>query len=113
MAAAVLPLTAITLGALHVLPPGTAVLLAFAIGVVTLTAQGVRYAKIEHLSRPAAPLTIGLNLAAGLALVALEAIVSHQWANSAPWPRHQPRARTSACPRPPPSRSLQRALDPV
>ncbi len=78
VAAAVLPLAAITLGALHVLPPGTAVLVAFTIGVVTLTAQGVRYAQVEHLGGPAAALTIGLNLAAGLSLVALEALVSHQ-----------------------------------
>ncbi len=51
VAAAVLPLAAITLGALHVLPAGTAVLLAFTIGVITLTAQGVRYAQVEKLGR--------------------------------------------------------------
>jgi hypothetical protein len=78
VAAAVLPLAAVTLGALHVLPPSTALFVAFAIGVVTLTAQGVRYAQLENLSRPVALLTIGLNLAAGLSLVALEALVSHQ-----------------------------------
>jgi hypothetical protein len=77
VAAAVLPLAAVTLGALHVLPGATAVFVAFAIGVVTLTAQGVRYAQLENLSRPAAALTIGVNLAAGLSLVALEALVSH------------------------------------
>jgi hypothetical protein len=77
VAAAVLPLTAITLGVIHVLPVATAVFLAFAVGVVTLTAQGVRYAKVENLSPPAAAVTIALNLAAGLALVALEALVSH------------------------------------
>jgi hypothetical protein len=77
VAAAVLPLAAITLGAVHVLPAGTAVFAAFAVGVVTLTAQGVRYARLENLSRPAALLTIALNLGAGLSLVALEALVSH------------------------------------
>ena len=77
VAAAVLPLAAITLGAVHVLSASTAVFVAFAIGVVTLTAQGVRYAQLENLSRPAAVLTVGLNLAAGLGLVALEAFVSH------------------------------------
>jgi hypothetical protein len=77
VAAAVLPLAAITLGAIHVLPPGTAVFVAFAVGVVTLTAQGIRYARLENLSPPAAALTVSLNLAAGLALVALEAVVSH------------------------------------
>jgi hypothetical protein len=78
VAAAVLPLAAVTLGALHVFSPSTALFVAFAIGVVTLTAQGVRYAQLENLSRPVALLTIGLNLAAGLSLVALEALVSHQ-----------------------------------
>jgi hypothetical protein len=77
VAAAVLPLVAITLGAIHVLSSGTAIFVAFAVGVVTLTAQGIRYAQVEDLSPPAAALTVALNLAAGLALVALEALVSH------------------------------------
>jgi hypothetical protein len=45
--------------------------------VATLTAQGVRYAQLEHLSRTATIGTVALNLVLGLVIVALKAIVVH------------------------------------
>jgi hypothetical protein len=75
--AAVLPMTVIALGALNVFQDRTALWLAVGAGVATLTAQGVRYAQLEHLGRAATIATVGLNLAFGLALVALKALVAH------------------------------------
>lgn len=77
VAATVVPLIAVALGAAKVLPQRTAVLLALWLGVAALTAQGIRYAQLERLSRGTAILTVALNLAIGLGLVALEALVAH------------------------------------
>jgi hypothetical protein len=75
--AAVLPMTAIALGALNVFQDRTALWLALGAGVATLTAQGVRYAQLEHLSRKATIVTVGLNLVLGLVIVVLKAVVAH------------------------------------
>ena len=75
--AALLPMCALALGALGVFRERTAVWLAVAIGVATLTAQGLRYARLERLSRLATVFTVGLNLALGLAIVALKVAVAH------------------------------------
>jgi hypothetical protein len=77
VAAAILPLSAVALGVAGVLSPGTAVRLGLWIGVVSLAAQGVRYARVERLSRTATIVTVALNLAIGLGLVALEIWISH------------------------------------
>jgi hypothetical protein len=37
----------------------------------------VRYAQLEHLSRTATIVNVGLNLAFGLVIVALKAVVAH------------------------------------
>ena len=75
--ASIPPLIAIALGALGVLEGRTAVWVALGIGVITLAAQGVRYSRIEKLSPAATAITIGLNLAVGLGLVALEVLIAH------------------------------------
>ena len=75
--AAIVPLVAVGLGAAGVLAERTAVQLALWLGVITLTAQGVRYAQLEHLTRSATLITVAINLAIGLALVALEILVAH------------------------------------
>ena len=75
--AAVLPMTAVALGAVGVLRNSLALWVAVAIGVATLTIEGIRYARLEHLSRAGTLLTVGINLAFGLALVALKATLSH------------------------------------
>ncbi len=77
VAAAILPLAAIALGAAGVLPERSSVQLALWLGMVALTAQGIRYAQLERLSRSATFVTIGLNLAIGLGLVALEVLIAH------------------------------------
>jgi hypothetical protein len=77
IAAAIIPLAAVALGALGILEHRTAVQLALWLGVVVLAAQGVRYARLEHLRTRATLVTIGLNLAIGLALVALEVLIAH------------------------------------
>jgi len=76
-AAAVAPSAALVLGAIGVLRESTAVWLAFILGVITLAAQGVRYATVERLSGRATVLAVVVNLALGLTLVALEVFVSH------------------------------------
>jgi hypothetical protein len=76
IAAAIIPLVAVALGATGVLEHRTAVQLALWLGVATLAAQGIRYARLEHLHPAATIATIGLNLAIGLALVALEVLIA-------------------------------------
>jgi len=71
--AAVLPVAAVVLGAAGLVHEPTA----FGVGIFTLGVQGVRYARLEHLSLTASITTVSLNLALGLALVAVEALVTH------------------------------------
>jgi hypothetical protein len=75
--AAVPVLGVVSLGALDLVKDATALWLAFGAGVVSLTAQGVRYARLERLSRAGTAITIGLNLALGLAIVAMKVAVTH------------------------------------
>jgi hypothetical protein len=77
IAAAIIPLVAVGLGAAGVLGERTSVQLALWLGVAVLAAQGVRYARLEHLGPGATVVTIGLNLGIGLALVALEVVIAH------------------------------------
>ena len=57
----------------HPLEPGSSLWL----GVAVLAAQGIRYARLEHMPPGATLVTISLNLAIGLALVALEVLIAH------------------------------------
>jgi hypothetical protein len=75
--AAVPPVAAIALGASGILPHDTAIGLALAVGVLTLGAQGLRYARLERLSFTGSLVTVALNLAIGLALVAAEVFIAH------------------------------------
>ena len=76
--AAAIPLLAVVgLGAAGVIVERTAVRLALWLGVAALAAQGIRYARLERLSRSATFITISLNLAIGLGLVALEVLIAH------------------------------------
>jgi hypothetical protein len=65
------------LGAVGLLHGRTAVAWAFGVGIVTLTVQGVRYARLEDLGPLASIVTVSVNVAIGLILVALEAFISH------------------------------------
>ena len=75
--AAVGPVCALLLGAASVLKESTAVWVAFGIGVATLAAQGVRYARAEQLGRTGTFLAVAVNLALGLSLVLLKTAVVH------------------------------------
>ena len=75
--AAVAPIGALTLGALEVIREQSAVRLALGIGVATLAVQGLRYARVERLSRTATIVAVTVNLALGLVIVALEVALAH------------------------------------
>ena len=75
--AAVLPVLLLALGAAGVLGESTALWLVVVVGIITLTAEGVRYARLERLSRANAVLTVGFNLGLGLAIAGLKALVAH------------------------------------
>jgi hypothetical protein len=75
--AAILPLAAIALGALGVLRENTAIWLALGAGVATLAIQGVRFARLEQLTRTGTIVTVAVNLALGLFIVALKVAVAH------------------------------------
>jgi hypothetical protein len=77
LVAAALPLAAVVLGAVGVLRHRTAIWLALGIGVATLAAQGLRYARLERLTATGTIVSVGLNLALGLFIVLLKAVVAH------------------------------------
>jgi hypothetical protein len=65
------------LGHLGVFEESRAIWLALIAGLVVLAAQGVRYAMLERLSPLASIFSVGLNVALGLAIVVLKAVISH------------------------------------
>jgi hypothetical protein len=75
--AGVLPTLALVLGALDVIGHKSAVWLAVGVATATLAAQGVRYARVEKLSRGGEVLTISVNLGLGLGLVLLKVLLAH------------------------------------
>ena len=75
--AAVLPLAAIALGAIGVFDDRTAIWIALGIGVAGLAIQGVRYARLERLTRTGTAVVVGLNLLLGLSIVILKVLVVH------------------------------------
>ena len=75
--AAVGPVLLLVLGAAGVLRESRAVWAALAFGLATLAAQGLRYARIERLNAFATVVSVALNLALGLVIVALEVAISH------------------------------------
>jgi hypothetical protein len=75
--AAVLPVLAVTLGAVGVLHAAAAVRAALGVGIIALGAQGVRYARLERLSGVGTIVTVTLNLALGLTIVAMETLIAH------------------------------------
>jgi hypothetical protein len=77
IAAAIVPLSAVALGAAGLLAERTAVRLALWLGVAALAAQAIRYARLEHLGPTATLATVTVNLAIGLAIVALEILIAH------------------------------------
>ena len=74
---AVAPTAALALGGIGLVEEGRAVWLAMAMGLVTLAVQGARYSALEGLGRLGTAGSIGMNLAFGLVIVALKALVGH------------------------------------
>jgi hypothetical protein len=75
--AAVAPTTALVLGALGVFRETTAVWLAMSVGLVTLAAEGVRFARLERLGPAGTVAATGINLALGLLVVAMKILIAH------------------------------------
>jgi hypothetical protein len=75
--AGVAPITALLLGAVGVFKDSTAAWIAVLLGLAALVVQGVRYAGVEHMSRLATMVSVGVNLALGLAIIALKASLGH------------------------------------
>jgi hypothetical protein len=75
--AAVLPLAAITIGALHLVGDAAAVWVAVGIGIGTLGIQGVRFARLEHLGFAGTVATVALNLSLVAAIISLKLLVTH------------------------------------
>jgi hypothetical protein len=75
--AAAPPALALVVGAAGLVDEATAVWLALALGVATLGAEGVRYARLERLGLLEALVPISVNLALGLAIVALKVAFDH------------------------------------
>lgn len=75
--AAVAPVVVLVLGALGVFRDSRAIWAALGMGLLTLAAAGFRYARVERLSAFATVVSVSLNVALGLVIVALEVAVSH------------------------------------
>jgi hypothetical protein len=75
--AAAAPTVVLVLGSLGFYRDTTAVWLALGIALLTLAAQGIRYADLEGLGPLATAASVCLNVALGLVLVALKVLVAH------------------------------------
>jgi hypothetical protein len=75
--AAVPPVVALLLGEVGLFRPATAFWVALVSGLVVLAAQGIQFARIEHLGRPATVAVVGTNVALGVVLIGLKILVGH------------------------------------
>jgi len=75
--AAILPLAAITIGAVRAVDDSTAVWVAGGIGVAILAVQGVRFARLERLSLVGTATSAAINVSFVLLIIALKVLVSH------------------------------------
>jgi hypothetical protein len=75
--AAVAPIAMLGAAELGLISTQAGVWLALGFGVAALAFQGLRYAALEHLGLAGTLGSVGLNVALGLAIVALEASITH------------------------------------
>ena len=75
--AAVVPVAALVLGAAGVIRESRAIWLALALGLLALAFQGLRYARVERLEALGTCVAVGVNLALGLVIVGLKALLAH------------------------------------
>ncbi|MGZ4256822.1 MAG: hypothetical protein ACXVRE_03565 [Gaiellaceae bacterium] len=71
------PIAALVLGAIGVLDETTAVWVALGVGLFTLGAEGVRFARLEGFGRGGTLAATGVNVALGLFVVALKVFLAH------------------------------------
>jgi len=77
LAAAVCPFAALALGAIGIFRETTAVWVALGVGLVTLAAEGVRFARLERLRLAGTFAAMAINLALGLLVVAMKVALAH------------------------------------
>ena len=77
MLSAVVPIFALLCGAVGLIHENLSIWLAIALGVATLSAQGVRYARVTHLSRAGTGAIMVMNLVLGLCVVVLKVTLVH------------------------------------
>jgi hypothetical protein len=75
--AAALPTAVLVLGAVGLLRERTAIWVALSVGLVVLAVEGVRYARVEGLSRAGTVASVAANLTLGLLVVGMKALVFH------------------------------------
>jgi hypothetical protein len=75
--AALPPVVALLLGAIGLLSTQTAVWIAFGLGLAVLAAQGIRFARIEHLGPLGTLLVVAANISLGALLIALKLALTH------------------------------------
>ena len=77
MLAAILPVLALLLGAAGLIAESVSIWLAIALGFATLSAEGVRYARVTQLSRAATAAILVMNLILGVCVVVLKVTLVH------------------------------------
>jgi len=75
--AVVPPVLALALGAVGLIRETSAIWLALAAGIGMLVVQGYRYARLETLGFVGTALSVSVNLAFGLVIVAMKVFISH------------------------------------
>ena len=70
-------IAALLLGAVGLVSTKSAIWIAYGLGLAVLTASGLIFARVERLGGLATLLVIALNVALGVALVALKLFVTH------------------------------------
>jgi hypothetical protein len=75
--AALPPCAALVVGAVGILGEKTAIWLALGLGIGTLAAEGVRYARMERLGRVGLTAAVVGNVLLGLFVVVLKVVVAH------------------------------------
>jgi hypothetical protein len=75
--AAAAPVGVLLLGAIGLLRESTAIWVALSVGLVVLAVQGVRYARVERMSAGGTAAAVAANLALGVVIVAVKALITH------------------------------------
>jgi len=77
LAAAAAPTSILVLGAVGLVEEATDIWIAFAVGLVALAAQGIRYARVEHLGLLGTVAAVAVNLMLGGIVVGLKVLITH------------------------------------